>query len=258
MKARGRKTTARRRKTRPSRTTASPRRRSGATAVTDIAALRRDLAEAQEQQAATADVLRIISTCQGDLEPVFKAMLANAVRICGAKFGTLYRYDGETFHVAALHNAPRAFVEARRQSPLRLSSKTAGTALDRAIKTKKAVHIVDVREESAYHTDPLRKKFITMTGARSLFCVPILKVGKPIGAIAIYRQEVRPFTDKQIELVTNFAAQAVIAIENTRLLNELRQRTDDLSEALSSRPRPPTCLRLSAARPSICRRCSKR
>jgi hypothetical protein len=147
MKARGRKTTTRRRTTRPSRTKASPRRRSGATAVTDIAALRRDLAEAQEQQAATAHVLRIVSTCQGDLEPIFKAMLANAVRICGAKFGTLYRYDGMALHLAALHNAPQEFAEARRQAPLQLSTKTAGTALDRAIKTKRPVHIADIREE---------------------------------------------------------------------------------------------------------------
>ena len=137
MKARGRKTTTRRRKARPSRTTASPRRRKGATAVTDIAALRRDLAEAQEQQAATADVLRIISTCHGDLEPVFKAMLANAVRICGAKFGTLYRYDGETFHLAALHNAPREFAEAA-GSAVATRPKTAGTALDRADQDKAA------------------------------------------------------------------------------------------------------------------------
>ncbi len=194
--------------------------------------LKRELAETQEQLAATADVLRIIASSPGELEPVFKAMLANAVRICGAKFGTLYRYDGETLHVAALHNAPREFAEARRQAPLRLSNKTAGTALDRAIKTKKVVQIADVREEPAYRADPLRMKFLTMTGARSLLCVPILKDDEPIGVIAIYRQEVRPFSDQQIALVTNFAGQALIAIENTRLFSELRQRTDDLTESL--------------------------
>jgi GAF domain-containing protein len=232
MKAPGRKAPGKATKAPRRRTRAALRHRSVATPGSEIVALRRELAEAKEQQAATADVLRIIASSPGDLEPVFKAMLANAVRICGAKFGTLYRYDGKTLHVAALHNAPREFAKARRQAPLQLSSKTAGTALDRTIKTKKAVRIADVREEPAYRADPLRMKFLTMAGARSLLCVPILKDGEPIGAIAIYRQEVRPFSDQQVALVTHFAAQAVIAIENTRLLNELRQRTDDLSESL--------------------------
>src|SRR4029079_12168085 len=163
-------------------TTAGPRRRSVAAPGSEIAALRRELAESQEQQAATAEVLRIIASSPGDLEPVFKAMLANAVRICGAKFGTLYRYDGQTFHVAALHNAPREFAEARRQAPLQLSSKTAGTGLDRAIKTKKAARISDGQQAPAYGADPLRMKFLTMTGARSLLCVPTLKEDEPIGA----------------------------------------------------------------------------
>jgi GAF domain-containing protein len=232
MKARKPNTAPGRSKARHPRATAASLRPGAATSAADAAALRRELIEAQEQQAATADVLRIISDCQGNLEPVFKTMLASAVRICGAKFGTLYRYEAGIFHAAALHNAAPEFAEARRQSPLRLSSKTAGTALDRAIRTKKAVHILDVREEAAYRADPSRKKFVTLTGARSLLCVPILKANKPIGAIAIYRQEVRPFSDKQIALVTHFANQAGIAIENARLLNELHQRTDDLGESL--------------------------
>ena len=150
MKARGRKATGKTAKAPRRRTTAARAAAASRAAGTEIAALRRELAEAQEQQAATADVLRIIASSPGDLEPVFKAMLANAVRICGAKFGTLYRYDGKTFHVAALHNAPREFAEVRRQAPLRLSTETAGTALDRAIKTKQAVHIADIAEEPAY------------------------------------------------------------------------------------------------------------
>ena len=196
MKARRRKATGKATKAPRRRTTAGLRRRSVAAPGADIAALRRELAETREQQAATADVLRIIANSPGDLEPVFKAMLANAVRICEAKFGTLYRYDGETLQVAALHNAPREFAEARRQAPLQLSNKTAGTALDRAIKTKKVVRIADVRGEPAYRADPLRMKFLTMTGARSLLCVPILKDDEPIGVIAIYRQEIRPFTGR--------------------------------------------------------------
>ena len=230
---------------------------SAAGAPGEIARLTRELNDALERQAATSQVLEVISGSPGDLQAVFVAVLENAVRLCDANFGMLWQCEGKGFRCIALHNAPSAFSEDLQKQPVVYPPP--GSGLRILAETRQVIHVADLAAmpTCTQQRAPAIVAAVELGGVRTYVAVPMLKNNELIGALIVYRQEVRPFSEKQIELVKNFAAQAVIAIENVRLFDEVEARTRELQETLEYQTAASDVLNVSPARLRTFSRCSR-